>query len=75
MAVTVSVAWAMLKNWYTGVAAFQFASPDCEACRVTPPDPLRVKVLPKTVAGPETTAKVTANADEALAAKVKGASP
>ena len=71
----VRTALATLKNWYTGAAAFQFASPDWEARRVTPPDPVRVRVLPKTVAGPETTLKLTGSPDEALAVKVNGASP
>ena len=71
----VTVFLATLKDWSTLVAAFQSASPDCEARTVTVPAPVTVTVLPETVAGPETMLNVTVNPDEALAATVNGASP
>ena len=39
------------------------------------PTPLSVSVLPETVAGPETTLKLTGSPEEAMALKVNGASP
>ena len=69
------LALATLKNWYIGEAAFQFVSPDWEARTVTAPAPVMVRVLPETVAGPETMLKLTARPEEAVALRVDGASP
>ena len=66
---------ATLKDWSTELAAFQLVSPDWEARTVTAPAPVRVRVLPETVAGPERTLKVTASTDEAVALRVNGESP
>ena len=66
---------ATVKDWSTELAAFQFVSPDCVARTVTAPAPVSVRMLLETVAGPETTLKLTAKPDEAVALRAKGASP
>src|SRR5258708_25090297 len=62
-------------DWSTGGAALQFVSPGCEARTVTVPAPVIVRVLPEIVAGPESTLKLTAKPEEAVALRFKGASP
>src|SRR5437660_303924 len=50
---------ATVKVWSTLVAAFQFASPGCNALTMTMPAPVRVRTFPLRLAGPETRLKVT----------------
>ena len=65
---------ATVKDWSTGVAAFQFVSPDWEARTVTAPVPVRLSVLLEIVAGPERTLKLTGRPEEAVALRVNGGS-
>src|SRR5437016_2978956 len=60
------VAFATSNDRSTTGAALWFASPSCEALIVTVPTPVIWTLLPKTVAGPETTLNVTGNPDEAV---------